>query len=331
MGSFKAFVTRRIFDEALDLLRTIAEVEVWPDPLPPPPEILRDKARDKDALLTMLTDRIDASLLDNAPRLKVVSNMAVGYDNIDVPACTQRGIPVGHTPGVLTETTADLTFALLLATARRLIEADQFTRKGLWETWDPMLLLGQEVYGATLGIIGLGRIGSAVARRARGFQMKILYTGPRRHPEREKELGASFVPLENLLRQSDFVTLHCPLTPETFHLLGEKELHLMKPSAILVNTGRGSLIDTNALYRSLKERWIWGAGLDVFEEEPLPPHHPLLSLPNVVIAPHIGSATIQTRKKMALLAVQNILSALRGEPLPHCVNPEVYSSPPRRG
>lgn len=315
----KAFVTRELPKEALDIVRAVADTEVWPEPTPPPRERLLQKVADIDGLLCLLTDRIDEELLRHAPRLKVVSQMAVGYDNIDVAACARRGIPVGHTPGVLTETTADLTFALLLATARRIVEADRSTRSGAWRTWHPMLLTGPDVHHATLGIIGMGRIGYEVAKRARGFDMVILYTDVQRNAAAEQNFGARYVDMDTLLVESDFVTVHTPLLPETHHLIGAAQFAKMKSTAIFINTSRGPVVDQKALYEALKNRQIAAAGLDVYEVEPLPLDDPLLTLDNAVLLPHIGSASVATRTKMAVLAAENLVAGLRGKPLPHPV------------
>jgi glyoxylate reductase len=286
--------------------------------MPPPHEELRARTAGADALICLLTDRVDADLIGAAPNLRVISNLAVGYDNIDVAAASARGIAVGNTPGVLTETTADLAFALLLAAARRITEGDRFVRDGKWKTWDPSLLLGYDVHGATLGIVGFGAIGQAVARRARGFEMRVLYNtrSPNDTP------GATAVRLDDLLRQSDIVSLHAPLTPQTQHLIGERELQLMKPTAILINTARGPLVDQPALVRALTEGWIAAAGLDVAEVEPIPPDDPLLLAPNCVLLPHMGSASHATRARMADMAVDNVLAALNNQPLPHRVTPK---------
>jgi len=316
------FVTRELPGDAVERLRSAAEVEVWPGQEPPPREELLRRAARADALLTLLTDRVDAALLDAAPRLRIVSNMAVGYDNIDVAAATARGVLVTNTPGVLTETTADLAFALLLASARRVVEGDRLARSGGWPTWHPSFLLGHDVYGATLGIIGLGAIGSAVARRARGFAMRLLYCGKRRQEELGAELGARFVPLDTLLQESDFVTLHVPLTAETRHLIGRRELGLMKPDAILINTSRGGVVDQRALCEALRSRCIAGAGLDVAEVEPVPAGDPLLELYNLTLTPHVGSASIATRRRMADMASDAILAVLRGQKPANLVNPE---------
>ncbi len=287
-------------------------MEVWPGRLPPAPADLRVACREADGLLCLLTDRVDAELLDAAPRLRAVSVFAVGVDNVDLDAATRRGIQVGHTPGVLTETTADLAFALLLAAARRLGESERDVRAGRWPVWSPSAYLGEEVHGATLGIGGMGRIGSAVARRAAGFEMEVLHSS-----------RSGGIALEELLERSDFVSLHLPLNPETRGLIGEAELERMKPTAVLVNTARGELIDTDALVDALRGGAIAAAGLDVTDPEPLPAGHPLLTLDNAVITPHIGSASRRTRELMADMAVDNLLAALRGEPMPHLANPEV--------
>jgi glyoxylate reductase len=324
MAKPKVFVSRLMAQEALDMVSRASEAEIWRDELPPPYQVLLEKAREVDGLLTLLTDRIDATLMEAAGKLRVISNLAVGYDNIDIPEATRRGIYVGNTPGVLTETTADFAFALLMGAARRVAEADRTSRRGLWKTWGPMFLQGQDVHGATLGIIGLGRIGFEVAKRARGFGMRVLYHDEkRRSEEEERELGAEHVPeLRDLLRTADFVTVHVPLSPETHHLIGADEFAAMKPTAVFVNTSRGPLVDQQALYQALESGRIFAAGIDVTEEEPIPPDDPLLTLENVIIAPHIGSASVATRTKMATLAAQNLLAGLRGETPPHCVNPE---------
>lgn len=318
----RVFVTRELPAATLEEVRKIAEVEVWPGELPPPREVLQAKVADAEGLLCLLTDKIDAELLDGAPKLKVVSQMAVGYDNIDVKACRERGVVVGNTPGVLTETTADLAFALLLASARNLIAAEQYTRSGAWRTWSPMLLTGPDVHHATLGIVGMGRIGYEMARRAHGFQMKIVYSGRRPHPEAEKEFGAQYVDLDTLLSTCDFVSLHLPYSAATRHYIGATELAKMKPTALLINTARGAVVDQAALIDALRTGVIAGAGLDVFEIEPLPLDDPLLQLPNVTLLPHIGSASIATRTRMAELAAENLRCGLLGKPLPHPVTSE---------
>lgn len=277
-------------------------------------------------ILTLLTVTVDDSLLDRTPNLKVVSNMAVGVDNIDLVACTDRGIPVGHTPGVLTESTADLTMALLLSAARKLPQASRDAKDGKWTTWEPDGWLGADLAGATLGIVGLGKIGTAVAERARAFGMKLVYTNRSRNHEAEEALDASPLPLEELLRESDFVSLHVPLTEETHHLIDEKALRFMKPTAILINVARGPVVDPVALYEALADKHISAAGLDVTEPEPLPPDDPLYNLANCLIVPHVGSATVNTRKRMAELACQNLLAGLASERLPHTANPAVYDA-----
>ncbi len=322
----RVFVTRHLPGPALERLAVATHVEVWPEELPPPPKKLAGKAQQSDALLTLLTDRIDAALLDAAPDLIVISNMATGFDNIDVPAATERGVLVTRTPGVLSETTADFTFALLLAAARRVVEGDRYVRDGRWKTWGPETLLGQDVHGATLGVVGLGGIGRVVAQRASGFGMRVLYTGPSRKPDAERELNVEFRTLDELLRESDFVSLHAPLRPETKHLINAQTLRLMKPTAMLVNTGRGPLVDQTALYEALRSRVIAAAALDVTDPEPMSPDDPLLILPNFIVTPHIASASVATRSRMALLAAENLLAALRGEIPEHAVNPQVGDS-----
>ena len=321
----KVFVTRRIPEKGLEIVGEACEAEVWPEETPPPYEVLLEKVRGVEGVLSMLTDRIDVRLMDSAgPSLKVISQMAVGYDNIDVAAATARRLPVGHTPGVLTETTADFAWALLMAAARRVVEADAYTRQGRWKTWGPTVLMGPDVHGATLGIVGFGRIGQAMARRARGFEMRVLYHDPERDPDLEQAWGVEYADFETLLREADFVTLHAPLTEQTRHFIGEAELRRMKPSAVLVNTARGPLVEAAALYRALKNRTIAYAALDVTDPEPILPSSPLLELDNLIIAPHIASASLQTRTKMATMTAANLLAGLKGERLPYCVNPQVY-------
>lgn len=287
-------------------------MEVWPGRLPPAPADLHAACRDADGLLCLLTDRVGADLLEVAERLRAVSVLAVGVDNVDLDAATARGIQVGHTPGVLTETTADLAFALLLAVARRVVEGDAAVRAGDWPTWEPGAFLGEEVHGATLGVVGMGRIGSAVARRGEAFGMRVLTSS-----------RSAGVPLEELLAEADLVSLHVPLTDATRGLIGEPELRRMKRTAVLVNTARGEIVDTGALVRALADGWIAGAGLDVTDPEPLPADHVLLSTRRAVVTPHIGSASRRTRELMADMAVDNLMAALRGERMPHLANPEV--------
>lgn len=278
-----------------------------------------------EGIFCLLTIKIDRLILDRAPRLRVVSNMAVGYDNIDVAECTRRGIPVGYTPRVLTDATADLAMALMLAITRRLPEASQAARNGLWKTWSPAGWLGADLNGATLGIVGLGKIGQAVAKRARGFGLQIIYSDASRLPvELEQQLQVTWKPFEELIETSDLISIHVPLTPQTRGLFGSEQLRRMKPTAILVNTARGPVVQTDALLRALQENWIAGAALDVTDPEPLPADHPLYTLPNCLIVPHIGSATRDTRRRMAELACENLLAGLENKPLPNCVNPEVY-------
>ena len=325
-GRPRVLVTRLIPDEGLDPVRAACEVDLWEDELPPPREELLRRVAGVDGILSLLTDRIDDELLDAAgPQLKVVSNFAVGFDNIDVPALTRRRIPAGNTPGVLTETTADLAFALLMAAARRIPESVDYVRDGRWKTWGPMLLMGVDVHGGTLGIIGFGRIGREMARRGRGFGMRILYHDVHpATPEDEAELGATRVEMDELLAASDFITLHVNLTDETHHLIDAGALAAMKPTAVLVNTSRGPVVDPAALETALREGEIFAAGLDVTEPEPLPADHPLVALPNCVVVPHIASASRVTRGRMAAMAAANLLAGLGGERLPTPVNPEVY-------
>lgn len=306
----RCFVTRELPGGAIERLRAEHDVEVWGERLPPSPDELRAHARDAEGLLCLLTDRVDRDLIDAAAGLRAISNYAVGSDNVDLRAAAERGIPVGVTPDVLTEATADMAFALLLAAARRLVEAGAEARRGEWLTWEPARLLGRDVHGRTLGIVGYGRIGRAVARRARGFDMEVLHSG-----------RSGGVPLQQLLESCDFVSLHCPLTPATRGLIGEPELRRMRPWAVLVNTARGAIVDTAALVRALREGWIAGAGIDVVEPEPPPADHPLLDAPNLTVVPHIGSATHAARERMADLAVDNLLAGLANRPLPAAAQP----------
>jgi lactate dehydrogenase-like 2-hydroxyacid dehydrogenase len=322
----RVFVARRIPAQGLDAILDACDADVWDEELPPSRTELLRRVAGVDGVLALLTDRVDDELLDAAgPGLRVVSNYGVGYDNIDVPACTRRGIPVGNTPGVLTETTADLAWALLLAAARRVVEGDRSVRAGEWRTWGPMLLLGVDVHGATLGIVGFGRIGQAVARRAAGFGMRVLYHARHRVPEEvERATGATWVPLPELLAASDFVSLHVSLSAETRHLIDAAALGSMRRSAILVNTARGPVVDTGALVAALRDGTIRGAALDVTDPEPLPADHPLVGLDNCIVVPHIASATEATRGRMAAMSAANLLAGVRRERLPTPVNPEVY-------
>ncbi|MCG3209796.1 MAG: putative 2-hydroxyacid dehydrogenase [Anaerolineae bacterium] len=326
MAKPKVFVTRIIPDKGLDIVKEFCEANIWPGELPPPRDVLLEGVKGVDGILSLLTSKIDAEVMDIAgPQLKVISNYAVGFDNIDIPAATQRGIPVGNTPGVLTDTTADFAFALLMAAARRVVEGDKYTRAGKWQTWGPKLLLGPDVHGATLGLVGFGRIGKAMAKRASGFDMKVLYYDPiiKDDPD-AAALGAQSADLDTVLSQSDFISVHTPLTPDTRHLINATALAKMRPEAIVINTARGPVVDHDALYEALKSGQIAYAALDVTDPEPIPLDSPLLTLDNIIIAPHIASASVATRDKMAEMAAANLLAGLKGEPLPTCVNPELY-------
>jgi glyoxylate reductase len=318
------FVTRRIPEAGLEMIARACEVDLWPGELPPPKERILAAVAECDGLLCLLTDPIDEEVIAAGRCLRVISQMAVGVDNVDLAAATARGIPVGHTPGVLTEATADMAFALLMAAARRIPEGVDKVRSGGWQTWEPMGLLGADVWGATLGIIGSGRIGAAVARRAAGFSMRILYYDPEPNAALEAELGAGWAELDTLLSQSDFVSLHCPLTPETGHLIDRRALQLMKPSAVLINTTRGPIVDGEALIEGLVQGWIARAALDVTDPEPLSHDHPLVHLANCIVVPHIASATISSRGRMAVMAAENLLAGLDGRRLPYCANPAVF-------
>jgi lactate dehydrogenase-like 2-hydroxyacid dehydrogenase len=309
MGAhLRVFVTRQLPGDALDRLVREHNVEIWPDRLPPPRSELMTRAPELEGLLSLLTDPVDAELIDAAPRLRAISNYAVGVDNVDVEAAAARGIPVGNTPGVLTESTADLAVALMLGIARRLSEGEAFVRAGEWRTWEPGLMLGRDLHGATVGIVGYGRIGQAVGRRLEGFGCELLTAN--------RSSG-----LEELLERSDFVTIHCPLTPQTRGLIDEVAFRRMKPTAYLVNTARGPIVDTNALAGALHASELAGAALDVTDPEPLPGDHPLLDAPNLLVVPHVGSATHATRERMAAMAVDNLLAGLAGEPMPNAVTP----------
>ncbi|MCB0178285.1 MAG: D-glycerate dehydrogenase [Anaerolineae bacterium] len=326
MSKPKVFVTRSILDAGLDIVRDFCEADIWSGELPPPREVLLERVKGVEGILSLLTSQIDDEVMAAAgTNLKVISNYAVGYDNIDIPAATRRGVPVGNTPGVLTDTTADFAFALLMAAARRVVEADVYARAGKWRTWGPSLLLGQDITGATLGIIGFGRIGKGMAKRAQGFDMEILYYSPNCPPDPyAAEIGAHCVDLTTLLERSDFVSVHVPLNDQTHHLINKETLRMMKPSAVLINTARGPVVDTEALYEALRDQVIGYAALDVTDPEPIPADHPLLELENVIVAPHIASASYATRGKMATMAAENLIAGLKGEHLPNCVNPQVY-------
>lgn len=320
MSKPRVFVTRNLPEKGLRLVLGACEADVWPLETPPPRTELIQRLRGQDGLLSLLTDPIDAEVIAAAPRLKVISNCAVGVDNVDLAAATARGIPVGNTPDVLTDATADMAFALLLGAARRLVEGVEYVRAGKWRTWNLQLLLGMDLAGRTLGIIGFGRIGKAMAKRARGFGLRVIYYDPTVN-ESTAEQAAS---LEQLLGESDFVSLHVPLTSETHHMINQRSLARMKQTAVLVNTSRGPVVDHDALYRALQEGRIFAAGLDVTEPEPLNVDNPLLRLPNCIILPHLGSASQWTRDQMAVLAAENLLAGLQDRRLPHCANPEVY-------
>lgn len=323
MNRPNVWITRQIHPAAVDQLKQVADVEIWPEEFPPAKNVLIEKIGAFDGMISMLNDPLDAEVLEAASHLKVISQMAVGFDNIDVKAATRLGIAVGHTPGVLTETSADFAWALLMDAARRVSEADRQVHDGIWKPWGPDVLTGVDVYGATLGLIGMGRIGKAVAKRAKGFNMRVLYHNRSRDNDAENELGVEYVSLETLLQTSDFVSLHLNYSPEAYHLINESKLALMKPEAILINTARGAVIDADALYNALIDKQIAGAALDVFNPEPIPTDHPLLTLPNVVITPHIASASKKTRIEMAYISVENATLGLQGKPLKYCANPTV--------
>lgn len=314
----KVLVTRPIPAAGLDIVRPACDMDLWDEPRPVPPDILMQRVQGVEGILSMLTDRIDGALLDAAgPQLKVVSNYAVGFDNIDVPAVHERGVKIGHTPGVLTDATADLAFTLLLATARRISEGQAYVKAGEWQTWHPTLLLGADVTGATLGIIGLGRIGAAVADRAAAFRMRVLAHSPGASADRAAAVNATLVDLDTLLAEADFVSVHVPLKGDTRHLINATTLAKMKPTAILINTSRGGTVDQAALYDALRNGVIAAAGLDVTDPEPLPATDPILTLPNALVVPHVGSATVHTRDQMAVIAARNLVAGVTGQPLPH--------------
>ena len=323
----RVYVTRQIFPDALDLIEKSAELELWPDDEPPSPEQLMEAMSNVDGAIINVMDRIDAPLLDAAPKLRVLSQVAAGLDNIDIPEATKRDIMVGYTPGVLAKSTADLAFALLLAVARRVVESDKWVREGNWKiSHHPMFWLGSEVNGSTLGILGLGGIGLEMAKRGLGFDMKVLYHSRTRKRDLEKEYGLKYASFKRVLAESDFLSIHVPLTPQTNHFIGEKQLKMMKPSSILVNLSRGPVVDTEALQQALTKGTIAGAGLDVFDPEPVPTDHPILGLDNVVVLPHIGSASNRSRRDMHLLAARNLVAGLNGNRLEECANPDVYES-----
>jgi glyoxylate reductase len=324
----KVYVTRELPERGLKAIEKYFVIEVWTEYAPPPKKVIIEKAKNVDALASLLSDKIDAEVFDTAPNLKIVAQMAVGFDNIDVQEATKRGIYVTNTPEVLTDTTADFAWTLLMAIARRVVEADKYVRAGQWKVgWHPSMMQGRDVYGATIGIVGAGRIGYAVAKRATGFDMKILFYDVVPRPEIEK-LGAKKVDLDTLFRESDFVSIHVPLMKETLHLVNAEKLRLMKKTAYLINNSRGPVVDEKALYEALKEGRIAGAGLDVFEEEPIPLENPLLKLDNVVVAPHISSATYETRSKMAEMVAENLVAFFEGRKPPNLVNPDVMKVKP---
>ena len=320
----KVFVTRIIPDEGLAMLRDATEMKVWQEDLPPSRDVLLKEVRQAQGLLSLLTDKIDAELMDANPGMRVIANYAVGFDNIDIPAATARRIPVGNTPGVLTETTADLAFALLMATARRIVEGVDYVRTGRWKTWGPKLLTGPDIHHATLGILGFGRIGQSMARRGRGFEMRVLYHDVYRREDLESSMGVTYADLDTIFKQADFLSVHTDLNEATRHMINADAFARMKPSAILINTARGPIVDPNALYEALASGKIRAAALDVTEPEPIPTDSPLLKLANCIVVPHIASASIATRAKMAEMAAANVIAGLRGEKLPTCVNPELY-------
>lgn len=323
MSRPKVYITRQLPPNVVEVISAACDYRMWDHAdQPVPADVLDREIADVDAVFTLITERWDAARLARAPRLRVIANMAVGYDNINVPECTARGVLVTNTPGVLTETTADLAFALLMATARRLGEAERIVRGGQWRTWSPLYFTGMDIHDATLGIVGMGRIGEAVARRGLGFGMNVLYHNRRRTPE--GDALAAYRPLDDLLRKSDFVVVLVPLSPETRGLIGEREFGLMKPTACLINVARGGIVDEGALCKALTTGRIWAAGLDVWAQEPTPADNPLLALENVVALPHIGSASIKTRTRMGTLVAENIVAALTTGKAITPVNPEAW-------
>ena len=322
MGLPRVFVTRRIPEAGLALLQGKCEVDLWPEPLPPPYEILTKRSSECEGVLSLLTDKIDSTFLASCPRLKVVSNFAVGYNNVDVAAATAKGVKIGNTPGVLTDATADIAFCLLIGAARRLVEGHLYSQSGDWKTWEPLGHIGLDLVGKTIGIVGMGRIGLAMARRCHGgWGMKVLYADVNQNADAEKQLGAQRVELDYLLAQSDFISVHVDLNASTKHLFNAARFKQMKRTAVFINTARGTIHDEPALYDALKNGTLFAAGLDVTDPEPPDPKNPLLRLPNVIVAPHIASATVQTRNAMATIAAENLLAGLAGKPLRHCVNP----------
>jgi len=325
----KVYITRELPERGLKIIKKHFDTEVWSEYGPPPKNMIIKKVKDVDALASLLSDKIDLEVFDAAPKLKIVAQMAVGFDNIDIKEATRRGIYVTNTPEVLTDTTADFAWALLMAVARRVVEADKYVRTGQWKvSWHPTMMQGRDVHDATIGIVGAGRIGYAVARRAKGFNMKILYYDVIPRPEMEKEFGAKRVDLEAIFRESDFVSVHVPLMKETYHLVNEEKLKLMRKTSYLINNSRGPVVDEKALYEALREGRIAGAGLDVFEQEPTTVDNPLLKLDNVVVAPHISSASYETRSRMAEMVAENLVAFFEGKTPPNLVNPEVLKVRP---
>lgn len=329
MAKPKIYVTRELPERGLNIIKEHFDAEVWPEYAPPPKNVIIEKARNIDALASLLSDKIDAEVFNAAPNLKIVSQLAVGFDNIDIAEATKRGIYVTNTPEVLTDTTADFAWALLMAVARRVAEADRYVRSGQWKVgWHPNMLAGRDVFNATIGIVGAGRIGYAVAKRATGFGMKILFYDVIPRPEMEKDFKAKRVDVDTLLKESDFVSIHVPLMKETHHLINAEKLKLMKKTAYLVNNSRGPVVDEKALYDALKEGRIAGAGLDVFEQEPTSMDNPLLKLDNVVVAPHISSASLETRSRMSEMVADNLVAFFEGRKPPNLVNPDVMKVRP---
>ena len=325
MTDFNIYVsTNEVPRSALDLMRAVGKVRVFDGAAAPPRDLLLKEVAGADALFCVLTEKVDAELFARAAKLKAVANMAVGFDNIDLAEATRKGVMVTNTPDVLTETTADATMALVLAAARRIAEGDRLIRRGGWKLrWSPMMMVGHDVYGKTLGIYGLGRIGAAVAKRASGFGMKLVYYDSNRNRDLEERLGASYVPFDDLLKEADFLTVHVPLLPSTRKSIGGRQLGLMKKTAYIINTSRGQVIDEASLVRALEEKTIAGAGIDVFEDEPIGPASPIAKLENVVLTPHLASASVETRTEMAMMAARNVVAALKGEVPPNLVNREV--------
>jgi glyoxylate reductase len=325
----KIYVTRELPERGLNIIKKHFDAEVWPEYAPPPKNVIIEKAKNVDALASLLSDKIDAEVFNAAPKLKIVSQLAVGFDNIDIAEATKRGIYVTNTPEVLTDTTADFAWALLMAVARRVVEADKYVRTGQWKVgWHPAMLAGRDIHHATIGIVGAGRIGYAVAKRAKGFDMKILFYDVIPRPEMERDFGAKKVDMDTLLKESDFVSIHVPLMKETHHLINAENLKLMKKTAYLINNSRGPVVDEKALYEALKAGRIAGAGLDVFEQEPTPLDNPLLKLDNVVVAPHISSASLETRAKMSEMVAENLVTFFDGKKPPNLVNPDVMKVKP---